>query len=148
MQPCFCPQRPLQTLTAKNQTLISQMYLRWTQKLSRRRSSRIDDRFVIILRCSPCSLIIITTEKVNTFLCVSRCIKKIYLSSKSSAKRSIEQRPWRKESEHRGAGWSCTSFMGRLTLLHHERESLENLILFNGFQVDNLLEIGDISLCN
>lgn len=47
MQTCLCLQRPWQTPTVRSQTLISQMCLRWTQKLSRRRSSHIDDRLVI-----------------------------------------------------------------------------------------------------
>lgn len=47
MQTCLCLQRPWQTPTARSQTPISQMCLRWTQKLSRRRSSHIDDRLVI-----------------------------------------------------------------------------------------------------
>lgn len=48
MQSCFCPQRPWQIPTARSRTLISQTYLRWTQKLSRRRSLHIDGRSVII----------------------------------------------------------------------------------------------------
>lgn len=51
--------------------------------------------------------------EMHTSLCTSRFIKKIYLSSRSSAKRSIEQRPWRRKSERRAAGSSCTSFTGR-----------------------------------
>lgn len=122
MQPCFHPQRPWQTLTVKNPTLISRTCPRWTQKSSRRRSSHIDDRLVTksnalpICETSLCGNLVKKTETQPAFLRAPRCIKKIYLSSKSSAKRSIEQRPWRRGSELRGAGWSCTSSMGRQSL--------------------------------
>lgn len=45
-------------------------------------------------------------------LCVPRFIKKIYLILRSSAKKSIERWPWRRERKLLGVGWSSISFMG------------------------------------
>lgn len=45
--PVCALQRPWLTPTARSPTLISQTCPRWTQKLSRRRSSHTDDRFVV-----------------------------------------------------------------------------------------------------